>query len=394
MLTPLGDDEGVFARHPDGSPAPAELGPTLSLYRDGQLFRHEAQSTEADVRPADNSKGRFADPRCFGLTTGYPANSLAYVLFDPQERSLDAVRFTEQRDGHLHLVRCIGESYEIRFWIDAEKDWNAVRVQSFVNGDLIAESRTALKQYGDGWFPERIEMLKEAFRNGKEPAEIIRVDSVEFNRPEHSARLTPYDIGIDVGTVIRQVDAANRTVAMMRWDGEKIVTGTEFTRRMRAGELQVGPKFLEAADHVRQISVRNRNAADPAALASRPRGLGTWSTCVSEWERYTLEFIRRYRLDDGQRERAMSILKQCQEQAAPKLAERRPQFARLDEDIAALVKLPPAEQAARRSDLRRRIASLMAPIDDIFEDGLKPRLEKLPSRAQRQEAAASAPATR
>lgn len=87
------------------------------------------------------------------------------------------------------------------------------------------------------------------------------------------------------------------------------------------------------------------------------------------------EFITRYRLDAGQRESALRCLRRAQEAANQYLTRKRQEFEALEEkrDAGKLTAKQTQEQFAK---LRR-------PVDDLFEDQLKPCLEKIPTRRQK-----------
>jgi polyhydroxyalkanoate synthesis regulator phasin len=107
----------------------------------------------------------------------------------------------------------------------------------------------------------------------------------------------------------------------------------------------------------------------------------------SQWESYVREFIEKYKLNDEQAQRARAILKDCQERAAQYTQKHKAEIEELDKKIAA------ASAAGGKSkelaELNERKSKLTEPVGQIFEQKLKPSLEKLPTRAQRQAADAS-----
>lgn len=104
----------------------------------------------------------------------------------------------------------------------------------------------------------------------------------------------------------------------------------------------------------------------------------------SKWEAYVREFIEKYKLDDGQAQRAKLILKDCQEQARQHMQRHKAELEQLDKKKKALTESKDKLKAL--TELSQRRAKLLEPIERIFEKRLKPRLEKLPTRAQRQAA--------
>lgn len=123
----------------------------------------------------------------------------------------------------------------------------------------------------------------------------------------------------------------------------------------------------------------------PVRPAGRPEPKGAeykpTEDFEGEWEKYVREFIERYQLNDSQAQRAKLVLKSCQDQANNYMQKRRTQIEQLDEQIEEMGKSK--ERARDAQKLRERKEKLLAPIGQIFEKRLKPRLERLPTSAQR-----------
>jgi hypothetical protein len=116
------------------------------------------------------------------------------------------------------------------------------------------------------------------------------------------------------------------------------------------------------------------------------------ATSADEWEQYVQQFIQRYALTEEQASRANKILKSCQSQRDRLMRNRAEQLERLNRQEEALrTSSDNPNKAKEQAEITAQRAKLMAPIDSIFDKQLKPRLEKIPTRAQR-EAAEKAPA--
>lgn len=102
----------------------------------------------------------------------------------------------------------------------------------------------------------------------------------------------------------------------------------------------------------------------------------------SDWERYVNDFIARYQLNEEQQTRARSILNECQDTARSYLARRQATIDNLDRQIEQLKATPEKSEEVQR--LNKQKEKLREPIARIFETRLKPRLERLPTRAQRE----------
>ncbi len=122
--------------------------------------------------------------------------------------------------------------------------------------------------------------------------------------------------------------------------------------------------------------------ANPAAASAGFEG---------QWEAYVREFIQRYQLDEAQSQKANSILRECQDQARGYMSRRKADFDRLDERLKLLS--GETDKTKAMMEIQQQRQKLLEPVGRIFERQLKPRLERLPTRAQRQaaEAAGKAP---
>lgn len=98
-----------------------------------------------------------------------------------------------------------------------------------------------------------------------------------------------------------------------------------------------------------------------------------------EWARYVREFIRRYDLNEAQQNRAWAIYKDVRAYGE-RIEER------VDKAVADLRQRQAATQDAdARAKLDQQVASANQPLERIFEQ-MKRRLDRLPTRSQREEA--------
>lgn len=148
-----------------------------------------------------------------------------------------------------------------------------------------------------------------------------------------------------------------------------------------AVEHQPQPTGDAAATHEQIRKAVEKKDGPPAKVGKNFEG---------EWEAYVRQFIEKYKLSPEQAQKAQDILKDCEQQAERHMKSRESRFNDLDKRDAALKaskdKNAPKE-ATKINDERQK---LMAPIGDIFEKQLKPKLERLPTSKQRKEAEASA----
>lgn len=115
-----------------------------------------------------------------------------------------------------------------------------------------------------------------------------------------------------------------------------------------------------------------------AAPTARPGA----ATPKDEWAKYVEDFIRRYQLEADQQTKARQFLRD-QQDLRDKYVRRKMDAIKAVED-----KLKAAQSEDERTKVQAELAELNRPIERYFER-LKERLDTLPTRKQRQEAAKS-----
>ncbi len=152
---------------------------------------------------------------------------------------------------------------------------------------------------------------------------------------------------------------------------------------------QVKPEAAEEAKEVSQPpppqpqpmpAVPAPHAVQPAppsgpAKAPRPH--------EGEWDTYVRQFIERYKLDAQQAQKAHSILDDCKSAAEKVTRGNQGAIERLDQRKAELTNSTSPTKAADLAKIEEERKKLLEPISRIFDGQLKPRLERLPTRAQR-----------
>ena len=102
------------------------------------------------------------------------------------------------------------------------------------------------------------------------------------------------------------------------------------------------------------------------------------------WEDYVEKFIARYKLSEGQQNSAHKFLRGLQERRDLYLRRKLTAITSIEEQVAA------AKTEAERQKLWVRLEELNAPLERYFQK-LKDKLDTLPTRKQRREAAQSPP---
>ncbi|MCG3128181.1 MAG: hypothetical protein CHACPFDD_03057 [Phycisphaerae bacterium] len=375
----LGLDGAVVATFPDGSPA--SVVPKRSLYTpdDAGVYCHDDWSLGPDYHPErrNNPHGMETDLRVFGLN---PLPLAAAHNRDVSPAALrfgapgDTFRYETGVDGPIHTVVSTATSGLKMTWrINAEKGWNPECVTLLWDGDELRRE-SDLQKCGDAWFPVAIR----TYENGKITDE-IEVEQVSINAPDHPRTLTLKDIGVDAGMLIRRQEAGKVDASKFQvWDREKLVLQSAWQARVERGEARDGPLLA----FLKEMRLRGEYLHPDSALLIRKNVEKlTRADYLSEWERYVRAFIERYRLNDEQSQKAFQILRSCQSTADALILRHRDRVGSKSLDEPRAIK-----EAADR---------LLRPVKEVFERELKPRLERLPTRAQRRAADAptSAPAS-
>lgn len=351
-----GDDEGVFMRGESQQPLASKFqNPEFALTKDGQVWHHEGRSPIARVWN-DRDRLKLFDFRAIGLN---PAD-LYDDLFKKAAALGIAVVCESDTDAGVFRVRAHTVYGDYLWWIDDQRDWNIVRTRIVgVDGETKAETVYELKKFDGRWFPSVMRHYRGS-ADGGELFWMFRVIAAEFNRPEHPSVLSPAFIGIEPGMALQYMDR-DSPVPSPVWDGSAVVSYGEFISRIQAGQAAFGPTLLRE-----QARIRAHWERTVAAQAAAAKGGVAWKSFESAWERYTREFIGRYKLNDEQSQHAWTLCRECQNQAREYVERHRERFDKLDREPT--------------DGLR---TELISPIDAIFEKKLKPRLEDIPNSAQR-----------
>ena len=141
---------------------------------------------------------------------------------------------------------------------------------------------------------------------------------------------------------------------------------------------------------------RGSNRSEPGAATSESSSAGRKSTPTGQpadkateqkapetaWEKYVREFIAKYQLNDEQAQKANAVLKDCEDQAKRIAIGNQDKIEKIDQQLAEVKQSQDKKKSKTISALTEQRKKLTAPIDQIFEQQLKPRLERLPTRAQ------------
>lgn len=287
------------------------------------------------------------------------------------------IRYDTEKEGDYHVVKATTESgAKITWFISPTKGWNAERV-TYESGRYFAESMTTLEEFSGAWLP----VLTEYFEKGK-LIESIAIQEVKINDPNGPRRFTLNDIGIQPGEAIAAKHDPAPAGKPRVWNGEAVSEWDDWMADLKSGKREWGARMKLLNSGKPYDSPYMTDGEREQLRVARATRLRFAETHKHEglWTRYVRDFIARFKLDNEQTQKALLVLSECQQRAKQIVQKRRSDFEdafnKLDE---ANSKKDDAESAKAKA----RLEELRKPIDAIFEGELVPRLDKLPTRAQR-----------
>jgi hypothetical protein len=146
---------------------------------------------------------------------------------------------------------------------------------------------------------------------------------------------------------------------------------------------QAKREVLEGAEPPSELESLGYVDSSPKATSMPSRT----SEPPDEWTQYTLDFVKRYQLNDEQQQKAMQFLRGAREQRDAYLRGKSEQLARVQALLVA------AKDESERAAALEEFEELNAPVNRRLQQ-LKDRLNTLPTRAQRKAAANAEPPER
>lgn len=382
-----GDEDGIFDRHADGTPLPIQMKPFMVLSKNGEVWLHHEKQWNADHFPNGTAT---VNMRALGLTGSLPYCRVEEALWHEHVKQPSPRKYSETLEGEYQVIRAETDYGTLEWWLDPKCDGEIVRYVHRMQGDVIQEAKIALRQYGDIWYPESVSYYSKGHQEGNEPRQTIRIHYADFNQPEHSRSYEPKDIGIEAGIHIMQYDPHRKRMAYgLCYDGNYIVTDDEILERWAAGDVTLGPTVQRmAAENAARRQYKEGSVIQDKELmlAADVRYANGAKDYLTVWQEYTRQFIERYKLNDQQSQKAWMICLECEAEARGHLAKLKSKLDEIQERLEKASKSKEKAEQDHAAELRERRHKLFEPIERIFERQLKPRLEKIPTRAQRETA--------
>lgn len=372
----------------DGAPQPALLKGVLR-HADGSCSSYQSgRDSYHGFPPGAPGAAPVPDPRYLGLGLELLADAEEDAVWGGIRSDLrKSAVFSEETRADLVIVTArLAGGARVEWVVNSLKGWNVERVRVLVGDETQRETVSLLKSYDGVWFPEAVTTYVDG-----QLASAVQVRGASFNAPEHPQRLTETDLGIEPGMERIAQGAGAGSQPRMLWNGTRLVSREDFEAAVRRGEAQFGPTVLAWKQHVQRSGTPANERPDILLRAYDPRA--SIHKKLSLWEQYTESFIERFKLGDDQTQKARQILKECQDRANSLIDRRKTQIEEFYQRVEAL-RRPESTDEDTWTRIRREEKKAIGFLDEIFSDELCPKLDALPSRAQRESAASSAPSKR
>ncbi|MBW7904435.1 MAG: hypothetical protein LC135_12120 [Phycisphaerae bacterium] len=361
----------------------------------GEWSRYQRSITgDLIVRDVSKSRTAVSDVRSIGMLPNGMCQLFTPIgLLEELERFMDSgpVEFKEvSRDGRPIVEALFPERRRRIVWhFDANDAGLITRVEDWSGDTLTSAAQVDYRVFNGSALPVKVAYLDGAER-------VRRVSEVEYrdvNSPDIPESLTPSHIGFLVGSVVSVRTGTSREDLV--WAGDRLVTRAEFADLKQRGLIEDDPQLVAWLARARArgpVDVQaegkgtaerfGKPATDPLIV---PTPDASWRHRITpllnapdeadEWTRYVEQFISRYRLDDDQAARCRLFLQQARERRRQYLVSRR-------ERLEALRQRTYRTAGDARLG-REELSLLLRPLDDLFGE-LKARLERVPTRKQRE----------
>lgn len=246
VVVDRGDSEGVTIRTPTGEPHP-DFGaePRVMFFEAGTAILRQDDQPLRSAMLFRTEPEAVADFRSLGAAPTYPFANADSTIWQSFTKNPSVPRYEERSEGELRVIRCIWDNKTITYWIDPNRDWNAVRVRDESRGGDWSECRSELNKIDGVWFPRKSSIFNSRFHNGVVPTQTFDVADATFNQPDHAQNLTPASIGLEPGMDVTVIERGKANESG-KWSGIEVISFQEYAEKAARGEVKDGPRFTAA----------------------------------------------------------------------------------------------------------------------------------------------------
>ena len=348
----------------DGVMSPDKIGEDLScselrFLRKGNeewWFRDDTFKVSIATSPA-RFQGMF-DVRTLGMVpaTSGRMTTAKYLPDEPES-------YEETVEGAIHRVKAKFPQGVVVSWdIDAGKNYSPIKCVMTQHGKTIRSVDCDYEQFEGVWFP-----VQTTFYQGGVETSRILINDASFSTDDDARELTPHDLGILPGTTV----ARDNDPTYRMWDGDKAIPPMEYFNAVKAGKID----NTHFAAFIERTKTEGQGR-HPKQYDDATYGLVGVERTPGLWEEYVRRFIRKHKLDRPNTRKAWRHHKVCQTEALKYLKEHRGELDELDRELEKARAGGESQANAVKAAEARRNRKL-GPITKIFEDRLKPGLNKL-----------------
>lgn len=327
--------------------------------------------------PSEREPGRPRRPR---------DEAAAGLFFTPRLIDLAINRMTEEMARHYEFdedqLWATRELWKERFpgWLEKNRGEIITLVNQYMEA-VLGEDPPTPEQVAD-WSQRALPLLNEFTGMVEQTADEMRGYMTDEQQTMLDGEMAAFRVATGYMTQRMRVWSEGGYDWRTEWPRSEEFDRSEAERQRAVHDEAERARAEAAGTPPAAAGGPGAGAAEPgAARPAEPKTAATpGAGPKDEWTIYVDNFVKRYQLDDVQKELAYRILRRHQEQ----------RDAYLRRKLAAIKNLEQRMQAARtdeeKSRLREEYAELNRPVERIFEQ-LKDKLDPLPTRAQRAAAA-------
>lgn len=360
-----GDDQlEIHHGDSDGVMYPDKLGEDLScserrfLKKGDELLFHGEDTFSVLVATTPKAPHTIFDIRTLGMVpaTFGKMKTTQYMPAEPES-------YEETIEGTIHHVTAKFQ-YGLAFtWdIDVSKDYSPLKCVATQYGKILRNVDCEYEQIDGVWFPVQTTFYQEGVETSR-----ILINDASFNTEDDARELTTDDLGFFPGTTISRESTKSSTM----WDGEKGIPPMEYFTAVKEGKID----NTHFAAFIERTKTEGQGR-HPKQYNDASYGLVGVERTPGLWEEYVRRFIRKQKLDRPNTRKAWRVHKVCQTDALKYLKNHRSELDELDRELekarAGSESQPNAVKAAEARRDRK-----LGPVVKIFEDRLKPGLNKL-----------------
>jgi hypothetical protein len=394
------------------TPAP-NWKPSFFLERDDEFVWHRTENSPFLARYPRESGQHVIDPRSFGFSPYFSFRPLGRTVQDLLGDWKQAKVMEDRTSDGSHRLRLQYADRELEWIFDPARGNQPIRCAVNQQGVARAYVEVDLAVFEGQWLPAAARFYSGSGTGGLEFSVVVH--DWKIRDPQLSSELTPNDLGIDSGWNVEIYDNDRRQIDLRIWTGHEAVPMEDYSRMIRSGETTRGELWKALMRHLDEQKAKiekinaeqgtaarwrfhpsvvqyfNMQAADAARAKPPANSNSPLDGHLSKWREYVESTILLYKLTDEQSEKARALLAECEQLARSRVQSHADELGKLSARIeelngrdASTAQLSDEQRAAALKIAQAQLESLLLPVHRIFKDRLQPRIDNLPTPAQKE----------